>query len=74
MKADVSIDCAGLYCPMPVINAQKALESMEPGQILEVLATDAGVTDDFPLFCKSRKMTLLEITEESGEFRVMIRK
>lgn len=47
---------------------------MAPGQVLEVLATDAGVETDFPLFCRSRKLTLLEITADSGEYRILIRK
>jgi len=66
-SADVSIDCCGLFCPMPVINAQKALEKMTSGQILEVMATDDGVESDFTLFCKSRKMKLLKL-QKDGEF------
>ena len=72
--ADVKIDCCGLYCPQPVINAQKALEAMQAGLILEITATDPGVKSDFPLFCKSRKLKLLKIDEMAGEFMVFIQK
>ncbi|HNY11213.1 MAG TPA: sulfurtransferase TusA family protein [Candidatus Wallbacteria bacterium] len=74
IAADVKIDCSGLYCPQPVINAQKAIETMRAGQILEISATDPGVTSDFPLFCKSRKLKLLRIDEMSGEFIIFIQK
>ncbi len=74
ISADVKIDCCGLYCPQPVINAQKALETMSPGQILEIAATDPGVSSDFPLFCKSRRLKLLKIDEIPGEFVIFIQK
>lgn len=74
ISADVKIDCTGLYCPQPVINAQKALEAMTSGQILEIAASDPGVKSDFPLFCKSRKLKLLKIDEISGEFNIFIQK
>ncbi|MEZ7891726.1 MAG: sulfurtransferase TusA family protein [Candidatus Wallbacteria bacterium] len=74
IKPDITIDCLGLYCPVPVMNAQSAVEKMNPGEILEILATDEGVKSDFPLFCKSRKLTLLRLTEENGEFKIYIMK
>lgn len=74
IKSDLTIDCLGLYCPVPVMNAQKALENMKPDEVLEILATDEGVKSDFPLFCKSRKLKLLNLSEENGEFKIYIKK
>jgi TusA-related sulfurtransferase len=42
MKADVSIDCVGLYCPMPIVNTAKKIRDMQSGQVLEVIADDEG--------------------------------
>ncbi|OQA71598.1 MAG: Sulfurtransferase TusA [bacterium ADurb.Bin243] len=73
-RADVTIDCCGLYCPMPVINAQSALEKMTGGQTLEITATDDGVADDFPMFCKSRKLKLLKLEKHDGVYTILIQK
>ncbi len=73
-RADVTIDCCGLYCPMPVINAQSALEKMTGGQTLEITATDDGVADDFPMFCKSRKLKLLKLENRDGVYTILIQK
>ena len=37
------LDCKGLQCPLPVIKTAQAIKTMEPGQVLELLATDLGV-------------------------------
>ncbi|HOT77276.1 MAG TPA: sulfurtransferase TusA family protein [Candidatus Wallbacteria bacterium] len=72
VRADVTIDCCGLYCPMPVINAQSALEKMAGGQTLEITATDDGVAVDFPMFCKSRKLKLLKLEKRDEIYTVLI--
>ncbi|HOD40730.1 MAG TPA: sulfurtransferase TusA family protein [Candidatus Wallbacteria bacterium] len=74
IKADVQIDCCGLYCPMPVINAQSGLEKMTGGQVIEITATDDGVADDFPMFCKSRKLKLLKLEKRDGVYTILIQK
>ena len=38
MKADVTVDCVGLYCPMPIVYTAKKVKEMQPGQVLEVVA------------------------------------
>jgi TusA-related sulfurtransferase len=34
IKADETLDCRGLSCPMPVLKAKKAISKMESGKIL----------------------------------------
>ena len=34
------VDCTGLPCPTPVIRTAQAIRDIEPGQLLEVVATD----------------------------------
>ena len=40
MNADVEVDARGLNCPLPILKAKKALNAMQSGQTLRVLATD----------------------------------
>jgi tRNA 2-thiouridine synthesizing protein A len=35
-----TLDVRGLRCPLPLIRARAALGDLEPGDVLEVLATD----------------------------------
>jgi tRNA 2-thiouridine synthesizing protein A len=74
MKADASLDCVGLYCPMPIIKTKEKVEELEVGQVLEVIADDKGIKADMPAWCDSTGNEFLGLEEEDGEYRVYIRK
>lgn len=65
MEFDRDLDVKGLNCPLPILRTKKALAEMESGQILRVLATDAGSLKDFPAFAKQTGSALLEQKEEN---------
>jgi tRNA 2-thiouridine synthesizing protein A len=66
IKPDTTLDATGLLCPLPVLKARRALRSVSPGGILEVLATDPGATKDFQHFCQTTGCELLESGEQPG--------
>jgi tRNA 2-thiouridine synthesizing protein A len=74
MDADKIVDCKGLNCPMPVIKTKKAIEEIEPGQILRVEATDKGSLNDMPAFAKRTGNEIVESSEENGVFIFYIKK
>ncbi|MCK5152684.1 MAG: sulfurtransferase TusA family protein, partial [Candidatus Thorarchaeota archaeon] len=37
---DETLDCVGLYCPQPLFETREAIDQLEPGQVLELLADD----------------------------------
>jgi len=51
MKADVTLDCIGLNCPMPIVKTSQKMKELEPGQVLEVSADDEGIKEDMPAWC-----------------------
>ncbi|GGE70194.1 sulfurtransferase TusA family protein [Niveispirillum cyanobacteriorum] len=59
IQADVTLDCSGLKCPMPVLRAAKALRGMIAGQVLSVTATDKAAPKDFQTFCAEGGHALL---------------
>lgn len=68
IKADVTLDARGLSCPMPVLKTAKAMKSMEPGQILEVLGTDPGTKNDMPKLAKKGGNEWLGFQDDEGGF------
>ena len=68
METDQEIDTRGLNCPLPILKAKKALASMESGQLLKVLSTDAGSLRDFQAFAKQTGNELLEQQTQGDEF------
>ncbi len=49
-KVNSELDVKGLKCPMPILKTKKALQSMQEGQILKVVATDPHADKDIQQF------------------------
>ena len=60
---------------MPVIRVQNAMESLAPGDVIEVLCTDPGAMSDVPAWCRVNGHEVLEAVEDAGadEIRITIR-
>lgn len=68
------LDASGLNCPLPILRAKKAINALEGGEILKIIATDPGSVKDFEAFCKQTGNELLSSAEEEGKFLFMIKK
>lgn len=66
------LDARGLLCPMPVIKTQNAIQQLEVGDRLRVLATDPGVLHDIPAWCRVNGHTLISAQEQNREIEVII--
>ena len=53
------LDVRGAKCPIPIIKAKKEMDSMAPGEQLEVLSTDPGSVPDFQGWVKVNKKAAL---------------
>lgn len=71
---DVELDACNLACPMPLLKAKLALNSMPVGAVLKVLATDAGSQRDFRSFARLAGHSLLHETVEQAVFTYWLRK
>ncbi len=74
MKADVILDVKGLTCPMPVLKTKQAIDGMDSGQTLEVIATDPASKADIPAFLNRLGHDLVEADEKDGIFSFLIKK
>lgn len=72
--ADQTLDAQGLNCPLPILRAKKALQTLKPGGTLEVLATDPGAVKDFQAFCRTTGNELVESTTEGKVLRFVLRR
>ncbi|MFB3107723.1 MAG: sulfurtransferase TusA family protein [Pseudomonadales bacterium] len=74
MTEAVLLDAQGLQCPMPLLKAKKALNEMNPEELLRVLATDPGSVRDFEVFSKQSGHALLESRKEGDTYIYLLRK
>jgi tRNA 2-thiouridine synthesizing protein A len=74
MKAERTLDCIGLYCPMPIVKTSQEIKKMKAGEVLEVLSDDKGIKEDMPAWCRTTGNEFLGIEEQAGEIRAYVKK
>jgi TusA-related sulfurtransferase len=70
----IELDATGLDCPMPLLKAKRALNAMQVGQQLRVLATDQGSVRDFRVFAEQSGHRLLDSGEADGVYTYLLQK
>ena len=65
MKVHETVETLGLLCPLPVLKARKRLQTLEAGQILQLIADDPAARIDVPHFCNEQDHRLIAV-QESG--------
>ncbi len=74
MNANLQLDAKGLSCPMPIVKAKKAIDTLNSGEVLEVQVTDKGALADIPAWANAGGHTILDKSEEAGVITFFIQK
>jgi len=74
MKAEQTLDCIGLYCPMPIVKTAEKIKGLQTGEVLEVVADDKGIKLDMPAWCKATGHEFLGMEEAGNEIKVYVKK
>jgi len=68
LKADKTLDCSGMLCPVPVIKTSKAIKEVQVGEVLQMIATDPGAPADMEAWSRQTGNELLDSHQEGGKF------
>lgn len=68
------IDVKGKMCPLPVAFTKRKLDTMKPGQILEVVGEGDLEFDNIQRWVKNNGHEVVEAEKSGAEFRILIRK
>ncbi len=74
IKVDVVLDTKGMNCPIPVLKTKKAIDGIQSGQVIEVIATDPGSKSDIPALLKRLGHELIQTKENGTVIEFFIRK
>jgi len=72
--SDRTLDCLGLFCPMPVLKVRDAIKNMAPGQTLQMLSDDPASEADMKSWTARTGHELVEVDRDGAVFRFVIRK
>jgi len=70
----LKIDATGLQCPGPIMKIKHSIDAMEPGQQMEIQATDPGFARDIQAWCQTTGNILVEQSDSKGIFRAVVEK
>ncbi|MDR7317503.1 sulfurtransferase TusA family protein [Brevibacillus nitrificans] len=74
ITVDQVLDCKGLACPMPIVRTKKAIDQLQPGQVIEVQATDKGSLADLQGWAKNTGHQYLGTIHEGDVLKHFLRK
>lgn len=66
------VDARGLQCPGPIVQLGKAVEKLEPGRAVAILATDPGFPPDVEAWCMSTGHELRLLEPHDGGCRAVV--
>ena len=61
MSNNYQIDLLGLKCPLPVLRANKKFKEFSNKTVIDILVDDPAAPEDFKIFCKTKKYTLISV-------------
>ena len=74
-NADKTLDCKGLFCPIPLIKTKRAIREIQVGQILEMFASDEEVLRDLKDWAEQTQQDIIQVETQPGNiYRFLIRK
>jgi len=71
---DQELDCSGMACPMPILKTKKAVDNLQLGQVLKMIATDPGSLPDIQAWTSKTGHELVGHEEDSGKFTFYIKR
>ncbi len=69
-----TLDCTGLFCPMPIVKTKMEIENMNSGDILEIIADDPGFLKDLPVWSEMTGNQMIEIKKEGSLIKGYVKK
>ena len=64
IEVNLEVDASGLNCPLPLLRLKKALQTMQSGDIVRVIATDPAAHLDFGVYAEQTGNKILEFLKE----------
>ncbi len=69
-----NLDACGLCCPGPLMRVKSAVDELNPGECLNVIASDPGFYEDIKSWCKSTNTNLVNLNRDKGIIKATLKK
>lgn len=70
----ITLDCTGLNCPLPILRLSKAVNQMNAGERLEMIATDPGSVKDVQAWSRQTGHALVDSRQDREKYKFIVEK
>lgn len=70
----ITVDCRGETCPVPLVEVRKALRKASPGDVIEVLGTHPASKKEIPMAVEALGLELLDVQGTDAEWTIHIQR
>jgi tRNA 2-thiouridine synthesizing protein A len=74
VEANITVDCRGETCPVPLVEVRKALRRAAPGDVVEVVGTHPASKKEIPMAVDALGLELLSIEGSETDWTIRIRR
>lgn len=74
VAANITVDCRGETCPVPLVETRKALRRAAPGDVIEVIGTHPASKKEIPMAVEALKLKLLSVEGSDTDWTIRIRR
>jgi tRNA 2-thiouridine synthesizing protein A len=71
---DITVDCIGETCPVPLVEVRKALRKASPGDVVEVIGSHPASKVEIPMAVKALGLELLSVEGTDTNWTIRIRR
>jgi TusA-related sulfurtransferase len=68
------VNVVGETCPVPLVEARKALRKASPGDIIEITGTHPASKKEIPMAVEALGLELVDIQEEGDSWKIKIKR
>jgi len=72
--AEIKVDCRGETCPVPLVEARKALRQAAPGDVVVIVGTHPASKEEIPMAVKALGLELLSVEGTDSDWTIRIRR
>ena len=73
-RADITVDCRGETCPVPLVEVRKAIRRAAAGEIIEVVGSHPASKKEIPMAVEALRLELLSVAGTDTDWTIRIRR
>ena len=72
--AEITVECKGQTCPVPLVEARKAIRKAKPGDIIIITGTHPASKKEIPMAAEAAQVEVLEVKQDGEVWTIRLKR